>query len=107
MTNKEARLKLQVLYGCRCLMTEKNSELTYHHLEKVEHGGVATVSNGAVLTNEAHQWLHSLEYTDVELYELVNECLRLYKKCLDLNQEHLAEQYEEECVKEFRKKLMR
>lgn len=109
MTNKQARLKLQILYGCRCLLTNlKGDRLAYHHcLLKKQHGGKATVENGAQLIVEIHQWLHSLEHTDMELYDLVNECLDLYKQCLDLNNEELITQYENECMPEFRKKLRR
>lgn len=108
MTNKEARLKLQVLYGCRCLLTNlKGDRLTYHHLIKKSKGGKATVENGAQLIWEIHCWLHSLENVDMELFNLVNECLQHYKLCLDLQELKLIEQYEDECMPEFRKKLRR
>ena len=108
MTNKEAREQLQVLYGCRCLLTNiKTNKLQYHHVIKKEHGGKATVANGAQIIDEIHQWLHSLEHTDMELYDLVNETLYLYKQCLDLNNEELINQYENECMPEFRKKIKR
>lgn len=106
MTNKEAREKLQVLYGCRCLLTGiQTAKLSYHHLLKKQHGGKATVDNGAQLINDIHQWVHSLEHSDMELYDLVNECLDLYKQCIDLGLVDLVEQYETECIPEFRKKV--
>lgn len=108
MTNKEAREQLQVLYGCRCLLTNIDTDkLTYHHLIKKSKGGRATVDNGVQLIAEIHQWTHSLEHTDMELYDLVNETLDLYKQCLDLGNEELINQYENECMPEFRKKLTR
>src|SRR5574344_1739935 len=108
MTNKEVREQLQVLYGCRCLLTGiQTDKLTYHHINKKEHGGKATAENGAQIISEIHNWLHSLEHTDIELYDLVNECLDLYKKAMDLGLVDLIEQYETECIPEFRKKVMR
>ena len=109
MTNREARLKLQILYGCRCLLTNiQTSKLQYHHcLIKKCDGGEATVNNGAQLITEIHQWLHQLEHTDMELYDLVNETLDLYKQCLDLGNEELINQYENECMPEFRRKVMK
>lgn len=108
MTNKEAREQLQVLYGCRCLLTNiKTNKLQFHHLKKKQFGGKATVKNGAQLIAEIHQWTHSLEHTDMELFNLVNECLDLYKQCLDLGDEELMNQYETECIPEFRKKIKR
>ena len=106
MRNKEARLKLQVLYGCRCLLTNiETDKLHYHHIKKKEHGGITTVANGAPLIKEIHQWLHSLEHTDIELYHLVNECLTYYKYCLDIEHSELINQFESECVPEFKKKV--
>lgn len=108
MTNKEAREQLQVLYGCRCLLTGiKTDKLSFHHILKKEHGGKATVENGAQIINEIHCWLHNLENTDIELFNLVNETLDLYKQCTDLELVELIEQYESECMPEFRKKLTR
>mgnify|MGYP007049655042 CR=1 FL=1 len=108
MTNKQARLKLQILYGCRCLLTNiQTDKLTYHHLTKKEHGGKATVENGANLIREIHQWLHQLENSDIELYHLVNECLDLFKRVMSLGYTELIEQYETEVMPEARKKLRR
>jgi hypothetical protein len=108
MRNREARLKLQTLYRCRCLLTGiKTDKLSYHHLLKKQHGGKATIDNGAQLIDEIHRWLHQLEHTDMELYDLVNECLDLYKQCIDKGLVDLTEQYETECMPEFREKVMR
>ena len=108
MSNAKASEKLKILYGCRCLLTNTETDkLHYHHIKKKEHGGKATVANGANLIREIHQWLHQLEYSDIELYHLVNECLQYYKLCLDLQELKLIEQYETECIPEFRKKLRR
>ena len=108
MTNKEAREQLQVLYGCRCLLTGiKTDKLSFHHILKKEHGGKATVDNGASIISDIHNWLHSLEHTDIELFDLVNETLDLYKQVMDLELTEFIKQYEDECMPEFRKKLRR
>lgn len=106
MTNKEAREQLQVLYGCRCLLTGiKTDKLQYHHILKKEYGGNATVSNGANLIDEIHKWVHSLENIDTELFWLVNESLDLYKQCLDLGHTELINQYESEVMPEALKRI--
>ena len=33
-------------------------QLTYHHIQKKENGGKATVENGAILSAENHQWFN-------------------------------------------------
>lgn len=93
--NTEAKRKLIILYGCRDMLTLiYNPELEFHHLLKKEHGGKANVENGALMEDFAHDWLHSLENSDPELYDLINECMILYKKCLDLNKKNLIDQYQ-------------
>lgn len=102
MKNSQARGKLNIKYGARCLLTNiKLQKGSYHHIFKKEYGGQATVENGANLVEEIHQWLHSLEYYDIELFNLINECLRLYKRCLDTNNRELIEMYENECMPLF------
>ncbi len=97
--NKQARDKLEILYGCRDMLTlvsPKNK--SFHHLEKYENGGKATVLNGAILERITHDWLHTIELVDYELYELINECIKLYKYCLDVNNTRLIKQYDREIV---------
>ena len=108
--NKKIKLKLINIYGCRCMLTgisvQKDSNLSYHHIIKKEHGGRTNIENGAALLIEIHQWLHNnIESKDKEMFCLINECLKLYKKCLDLNKTELIKEYEEEIMPLFRKEL--
>lgn len=107
--NSQAKDKLKIMYGCRCMLTgiKDNKKLTFHHIEKAEFGGPATPENGANIIHEIHEWLHCcIEYNDHELFELVNECLQLYKLCLDHNERELIEQYEQECMPLFYEKYV-
>lgn len=51
-------------------------QLTYHHLRHKSEGGTASVENGAILEEIAHQYIHSLP-RDQE--EVVNEMFREFK----------------------------
>jgi len=112
MTNKHAKNLIINKYGCKCFMTgvvlTKPSDLSFHHILKKQHGGRATVENGANLIYEIHQWLHNnIESKNKEMFYLINECLKLYKKCLDLNKTELINEYEEEIMPLFREKIKR
>ena len=86
------------------MLTGIKTKMTFHHLIKKEHNGSDTASNGALLINEIHQWLHaSIEMNDEDLYDLITECLLLYKKCKNKNIQRLIELYETECMPEFKK----
>lgn len=109
MENLEAKIQISILYGCRCMLTGlKTKNLTYHHILKKEYGGKATVKNGADIITEIHQWLHNnIELNDRELFELINECLDLYKQCVDYGELELILQWEDECMPLFREKVER
>lgn len=55
--------------------------MTYHHLKHRADGGNATVHNGAVVSELAHQYIHSLPRGDEEI---INNMLRQYKYEYDL-----------------------
>ena len=106
--NKSAKESLNILYGSRCMLTGiKQKRLTYHHCQaKKEQGGKATVENGVNLIGDIHSWLHcDIECHDIEMYYLINECLLLYKKCLDQGLEELVQDYEQEIMPMYRKQL--
>ena len=48
-------------------------QLSYHHLIVVKkYGGKATIENGAILRqNTSHDYLHKIELTDREIFELI------------------------------------
>lgn len=106
--NKSAKESLKILYGSRCMLTGiKQKKLTYHHCQtKKELGGKATVENGVNLLGDIHNWLHCcVEYNDIEMYYLINECLLLYKKCIDQNLGELVQDYEQDIMPIYRKRL--
>jgi len=109
MQKRSVKKVLKEEYSDKCMLTFlKSSALTLHHIQKRANGGQNTVENGSLLLYEIHQWLHNnIELHDKELYKLINECLLLYKMCVDQNKEKLLEQYENEVVKEFRKRLIK
>lgn len=106
MTNSTVKNLLINKEGCKCLLTGyyvDKSQLTYHHIEKKEWGGKATVENGANLIGQIHSWLHcAIEYNDKELFILINECLLLYKQCMEQDKTELVEMFENECQPLFR-----
>lgn len=76
-SNKRAKEELIRLYGEECFIDKlhlrkgkkderykgkgqykKMKQLTYHHIVKKEHGGRATVENGALLSAENHAWFN-------------------------------------------------
>jgi len=55
----------------------KMNEITFHHIKKDEDGGKCIISNGALLTEKAHQYLHCIERHDLDIY---NEINRVFKE---------------------------
>jgi len=93
--NKRAREELEMLYGAKCMLSDYTTRLSLHHVKKQSESGKTTIENGAVLNREVHTYLHEQEYKDKQLYNELNECLILYKLCLELN--------ETECLNEWEK----
>ena len=50
--------------------------LTFHHIVKREFGGKEELSNGALLMNAGHQYLHIIEYKDINTYNAINKMFR-------------------------------
>jgi hypothetical protein len=50
---------------------------TFHHIVKKEHGGKETIENGAVLETASHQYLHVIEYKEIERFILINKMLKI------------------------------
>lgn len=98
-SNREAKLALHEKYGSQCQLSgspiKSNTGGTFHHLDKYEDGGPSSIENGALLLGRFHEWLHNvIEKNDPRLYDLINECLLLYKYCLDNNRYDLINQFQ-------------
>ena len=79
-------------------------EVTFHHIIKAEHGGKRVISNGALLMPVAlaHQYLHLIEYKDIDTYVTIN---KLFKYINEQEYEPTREQREiiEYLLEEFEK----
>lgn len=56
---------------------QKGEKFTYHHIVKREHGGGKNLKNGAILTKQAHRYLHIVECKDYGTYLAINKVLKL------------------------------
>ncbi|MBR4260682.1 MAG: HNH endonuclease [Clostridia bacterium] len=76
------------------------SDVTFHHIIKREDGGRRDIENGALLMPVAHQYLHLIEYKDIETYNAIN---RIFKYINQQKQEPTSEQREiiEYLLKQF------
>lgn len=69
----------------------RKSDMTAHHIIKKEHGGRLEVPNVALLMPTAHQYLHIIEFKDLETYVAIN---KLFKLINDQGHEPTPEQRE-------------
>lgn len=53
---------------------------SFHHLTKKCDGGEKEIKNGAVLHQSSHQYLHTIEYYDLDRYIYINNILREINK---------------------------
>lgn len=99
-SNKRAKNELIRRYGNRCFIerlgirTDKGRRykgcsqykrmkmLTFHHIRMKKDGGKATVENGALLSNENHQWFHKQSEQD---QAVMNEMFQELKRQIDAN----------------------
>lgn len=49
---------------------------SFHHLKKKCDGGEKIISNGAVLHQSSHSYLHTIEYYDLDKYIYLNNILK-------------------------------
>lgn len=100
--------ELAMRYGKRCMFTLVREGLTYHHIQKDCDGGPKSVDNGALLTGISQAWLHNyIENKEPELFDLINECLLLYKLCMDSNNIELIKQYRDEVIPRLQEAVCR
>lgn len=107
MSNKQAKEKLIQLYGAECFIEklhlrkdteprrytskkqyEKMKQLTYHHIREKQHGGKATVENGALLSEENHIWFNE---QSKESQKKMNELFQKYKASVECKVEFVEE----------------
>lgn len=96
-SNKKAKEELIRLYGAECFIEKlhlrkddkprrytgkaqrkRMKQLTYHHIREKSKGGKATVENGALLSEENHQWFNK---QSPEVQAAMNRRFQEYKKC--------------------------
>lgn len=53
------------------------SQVTFHHIVKREYGGKKTIDNGALLMPVAHQYLHLIEFKDIDTYITLNKLFKV------------------------------
>ena len=107
MSNKKARKKLMKLYGAECFIEKlhlrvdteprrytskgqrkRMKQLTYHHIREKQHGGKATVENGALLSAENHEWFNK---QSKEAQKQLNELFQEYKHSVECSVEFVDE----------------
>lgn len=52
-------------------------QVSYHHCIKRADGGKKTINNGAILMPHAHEYLHIIEYKDIQTYEMINKLFKI------------------------------
>ena len=96
MSNKKAKERLIQLYGAECFIDKlhlrvdkeprrykskgqykRMKQLTYHHIKERQHGGKATIENGALLSTENHEWFNK---QSKEAQKQMNELFQKYKE---------------------------
>lgn len=112
--NERARVRatLLTLYGYRDMLTGQEisdfRSASFHHIDKDEFGGAYSVENGAMLLRPTHDYVHNeIEAKDPDLFDLLTECLILYKYCLDNNYTELIEQFQAEVQPEAKKLVLK
>ena len=107
MSNKRAKQKLIELYGAECFIEKlhlrvdteprrysskgqykRMKQLTYHHIREKQHGGKATVANGALLSAENHEWFNK---QSKESQKQMNELFQKYKQSVECKVEFVDE----------------
>ena len=83
----------------------RKQDLSFHHIVKKEHGGKATIDNGALLTTNAHNYLHIIEQRDILTYTYINKMFEIINK--QLHEPNADQRYViEYLLKEFERNHM-
>lgn len=100
---KKEMLKIYKPYSNMDWMNYKlvRKDITYHHIEKKENNGKRTITNGALLMPVAHQYLHLIEYKDIDTYVAINKIFKFinqqeYEPTLEQREiiEYLLQEFE-------------
>lgn len=70
-------------------------DITFHHIQKRCDSGKRTMENGALLMPVAHEYLHLIEFCDIETYELINNLFRV------VNEQQYEPTYEQRLAMEY------
>lgn len=72
-------LKIYKPISCMDWMNYKliKGDMTAHHIIKKEHGGLLRIENIAPLRSVSHQYLHLIEYKDIETYIAINKIFKM------------------------------
>lgn len=52
-------------------------EVTFHHIKKKSDGGKKEINNGALIMPVGHQYLHLIEYLDIDTYLELNSIFKI------------------------------
>lgn len=55
----------------------RKADFTYHHIQKKCDGGKKTLENGALLLPIPHQYLHLIEFRDIDIYKMLNKVFKI------------------------------
>ena len=55
----------------------QSNPLTFHHIKKRVDGGKEEISNGALITETGHQYLHLIECRELDTYILLNKIFKM------------------------------
>ena len=58
----------------------RKADLTFHHIKKRWDGGIPTLDNGALLLPTPHQYLHLIEFRDIDTYKMLNKVFEIVNK---------------------------
>lgn len=82
-------------------------DMTAHHIVKKSDGGLLKIENIAPLRSISHNYLHLIEYKDIETYIAINKMFKYvnqqrYEPTLEQRQiiEYFLEQFEKEHIRD-------
>lgn len=69
-------LKIWKIQDMDWLGYENTERYSFHHIIKKCNGGQQVISNGAILHQGSHGYLHTIEYYDLDKYVFINNILK-------------------------------